>query len=255
MSFFRFDNLQFDYEPFPIGYQRDVVNPEFYERMVAAWPAQEHFCYMPALGLKYSLSERNHPDEYSRVVKSDPVWNAVWQEIKSTDFIDRVIEGLRKQHIDLGIPPQSRFGDLKQRSLTELLWLRLSRRKASRLRSRFEFSMMPSTGGCIKPHTDAPQKLITLVYSIVTAGKWNPAWGGGTDVLRVKESRHSFNHVNRQAEFSEVDVIKTFEFVPNQLVVFVKTFNSWHAVRPMTGDTPHAMRRTLTINIEASSDF
>ena len=114
--------------------------------------------------------------------------------------------------------------------------------------------MMPSTGGCIKPHTDSPQKLITLVYSIVSSGEWKPEWGGGTDVLRVKEPRNSFNHVNRQAEFAEVDVIKTFEFVPNQLVVFVKTFNSWHAVRPMTGENPPAMRRTLTINIESTSD-
>jgi hypothetical protein len=33
--------------------------------------------------------------------------------------------------------------------------------------------------------------------------------------------------------------------------MFVKTFNSWHSVRPMTGAGSEAMRRTLTINIEA----
>jgi hypothetical protein len=31
----------------------------------------------------------------------------------------------------------------------------------------------------------------------------------------------------------------------------VKTFNSWHSVRPMTGIGSDALRRTLTINIEA----
>jgi len=33
-------------------------------------------------------------------------------------------------------------------------------------------------------------------------------------------------------------------------VIFVRTFNSWHSVPPMTGKGSGAMRRTLTINIE-----
>ena len=35
---------------------------------------------------------------------------------------------------------------------------------------------------------------------------------------------------------------------PNQAVLFVKTFNSLHCVRPMTGPA-EAMRRTLTVNL------
>ena len=48
-----------------------------------------------------------------------------------------------------------------------------------------------------------------------------------------------------------MNVIDTYEFSPNQAVMFIKTFNSWHSVRPMTGKGTDAMRRTLTINIEA----
>ena len=48
-----------------------------------------------------------------------------------------------------------------------------------------------------------------------------------------------------------MDVIDTFEFTPNQGVIFVKTFNSWHSVRPMTGKGSKLMRKTLTINIES----
>ena len=36
----------------------------------------------------------------------------------------------------------------------------------------------------------------------------------------------------------------------NQAVMFVRTFNSWHSVRPMLGTGSPAMRRSLTINIE-----
>ena len=47
----------------------------------------------------------------------------------------------------------------------------------------------------------------------------------------------------------EVEKLRTFAFLPNQCVIFVKTFNSLHGVPPMTGP-PGVMRRTLTINIE-----
>jgi hypothetical protein len=46
-------------------------------------------------------------------------------------------------------------------------------------------------------------------------------------------------------------VLDTFEFTPNQVVLFVKTFNSWHSVRPMTANGSSLMRKTLTSNIEA----
>jgi len=40
-----------------------------------------------------------------------------------------------------------------------------------------------------------------------------------------------------------MEVLDTFEFTPNQVVVFVKTFNSWHSVRPMTGAGSPLMRK------------
>jgi len=57
--------------------------------------------------------------------------------------------------------------------------------------------------------------------------------------------------MNRQAGFEEMEVLDTFPFTPNQAVLFIKTFNSWHSVRPMRGNGSKAMRKTLTINIEA----
>jgi hypothetical protein len=53
--------------------------------------------------------------------------------------------------------------------------------------------------------------------------------------------------------FEEVEVLHTFEFLPNQCVLFVKTFNSLHSVRPMAVPGPRRMRRTLTVNIEADA--
>jgi hypothetical protein len=118
------------------------------------------------------------------------------------------------------------------------------------LRSRFEFSMLPADGGYVTPHTDTPRKVITLVVSMVNNGEWDPGFGGGTEVDRSKDYQHAFNWQNEQLSFDEIEPLHTFEFGPNQCVIFVKTFNSLHCVRPMTGIGSQAMRRTLTINIE-----
>jgi hypothetical protein len=250
MNIFSFDHLVFDYEPFPIGHKSPFVSDRFYNEMLAAWPDAEQFAYLPELGRKYSLSERNNPGQYRRLVRSNPIWNAVWREIKHPHFIDRVVDELKRAHIDLGLSRCNERGRVAGHAARQLLSKCLSAFSATRIRSRFEFSMMPSVGGCIKPHTDSPHKLITLVYSLTTPDRWQPAWGGGTDVLRMRDPHQSFNHINRQAEFEDVEVIRTYPFIPNQLVLFVKTFNSWHSVHPMSGTEPSQMRCTLTINIE-----
>nr|NIS42923.1 hypothetical protein [Desulfuromonadales bacterium] len=84
---------------------------------------------------------------------------------------------------------------------------------------------------------------------MVGEGEWNPEFGGGTEVMRPKDISKNYNFLNAQLSFEEVEKIKVFDFKPNQLVIFVKTFNSLHGVRPMTGHGSDLLRRTLTINI------
>src|SRR5256885_897092 len=55
------------------------------------------------------------------------------------------------------------------------------------LSARFEFSMLPANGGFIRPHTDSPHKIITLVVAMLNEGEWNPEFGGGTEVLRPRD--------------------------------------------------------------------
>lgn len=95
--------------------------------------------------------------------------------------------------------------------------------------------MLPADGGYVVPHTDQPSKLVTLVVSMTPPSEWDPNMGGGTDVNRPKRPELAFNQVNKIAEFEDMEVLNSFPFAPNQAVVFVKTFNSWHSVRPMSG--------------------
>jgi hypothetical protein len=136
-------------------------------------------------------------------------------------------------------------------SLRQRLLSLLSGRKEA-LSARFEFSAMPALGGNILPHTDSPQKIVTLVVSMRNAQEWIPSYGGGTEVMRPIDPSKSFNLQNRYLSFEEVETIREMPFESNQCVIFVKTFNSLHGVRPMTGPSG-LVRRTLTINIESGA--
>ena len=247
--FFSYNNLDFRYEPFPIGLAKPIMDPAQYQQFVDNYPPLELFKYIPKVGKKYSLSERFHSRQYKQFIESSPLWRELHRWIKSDDFIYGVLDALRQRHLDLGFrrPPS-----LAKRTLKRTKDLARGRfgRAASSLSSRFEFSMLPADGGSVTPHTDAPAKIVTLIISMIGNGEWDPAFGGGTDLNRPKDKSLVFNPMNLQAEFEEMQVLDTFEFTPNQAVIFVKTFNSWHSVRPMTGQGADAMRKTLTINIE-----
>jgi hypothetical protein len=252
---FNFQSPEFHYEPYPIGVIRGVFSPEHYDRMVREWPPLDKFAYMEVLGKKYSLSELNNGPAYHEYVRSSSIWGPVHDEIKSPAFINSVIDMLNKHHIDLGLAGRvsvvnDRPEERRLRWGNALSCLRTGVSNRLPLKSRFEFSMLPADGGNIKPHTDSPQKLITLVVAIVGEGEWDAACGGATAVLRATRSADHFNVLNRQIEFDQVEHLYDFPFEPNQCVIFVKTFNSLHTVYPMTGNGSGRMRQTLTINIE-----
>jgi hypothetical protein len=248
---FDFSNLRMRYEPFPIGLAKPLIEESLYRDLVRTYPDPGMFAYFPKVGHKYALSEKNNRDKYLEFIRTNPRWHELYEWVKTDAFIVAVMDALRVRHVDLGYHGRT---PLSKRVAKAARNLRRGavRWEAGGLSARFEFSMLPADGGCVIPHTDTPGKIVTLVISMAGEDEWNPAFGGGTDVNRHRDPALSFNHLNERAEFSDMEILETFEFSPNQAVVFVKTFNSWHSVRPMTGAGSGRMRRTLTINIEES---
>jgi hypothetical protein len=245
-----FDTVAFDYEPYPIGLAQNVFDPVTYAAMVDSFPTAEDFVAINKVGVKYSLSQVNNRRGYLRFISRHPVWQRLYDHVKSPAFIRDVLAMLCRHGIDLGLYEQT-FGERLRRRVRALKRGR-PMPHIPRLRSRFEFSAMPVMGGSIRPHTDDPAKIVTLVVSMLRPDEWRPKWGGGTSVVWPKDTTRSFNLENRYLDFDDVRTLRTFPFQPNQCVVFVKTSNSWHMVAPMTGTDPSAFRKTLTINIETN---
>jgi hypothetical protein len=251
--YFDYSSAQFRYEPFPIALARPIMKESLYKEFVDNFPPTDIFESFEAMGKrgrKFTLSEKENPKVYNDFVQNSPVWREFHRWIKSDDFCYGALAMLKEHFIDLGFKqkePMSRYVS----NLSAAVRGKFASRDIIPLRARFEFSALPSDGGSLPPHTDAPSKIVTMVVSMVKDGEWNPAFGGGTDVNQPKKIEHAYNQVNRLADFSDMDVAHTYEFTPNQAVIFVKTYNSWHSVRPMTGNDPTLLRRTLTVNIEA----
>lgn len=246
----RFDNIRFDYEPFPIGMARPCMDADTYRELVEAFPPMELFEHKPTKGEKYSLAQMNNGMKYRRYVRESAPWSRFHAYIKSPRFIAETLEMLKGHGLDLGFPSPG---------LAEQVYLKLRALKRGNpiphfpsLKARFEFSAMPITGGNILPHTDHRKKIITMVMPILRENEWNDSWGGGTSMVWPKDKTKIFNRVNNYLGFDDVTELKTFPFEPNQLLVFIKTNNSWHAVFPMTGNDRKILRKTLTINIESN---
>ncbi len=245
-----FQNIRFDYDPYPIGIARGALEPDFYEALISSFPDDKVFVSKDYHGVKLSLSQVNNRAGYYAHLSRSPAWKRFYDYVKGDAFIASTMAMLKSHNVDL---------DLSNTSLSERLIKRFKALKKGSpqphfptLRSRFEFSSMPITGGSIRPHTDASSKVVTMVIPMLRENEWQEEYGGGTSVVWPKDRSRSFNLVNGYLDFDEVDCVRTYPFEPNQCLVFVKTYNSWHAVWPMTGNDPTILRRTLTINIESS---
>lgn len=246
---FHLERLQLRYDPFPIGIAKPIFSEGAYADLLGSYPPIEQFTTLDKVGTKYTLSEKYNGRQYKHWIHDHPAWRDFHAWVKSRDFIETVFGILRERHIDLGIKldagPLTR-GVTRLRALLE----GGTALKVAHLSTRFEFSMLPAKGGCIRPHTDNPSKLVTLVVSMVDPVEWKPAYGGATEINRPKDPSRLFNRTNEQLGFDDVEKIDEYPFEPNQALLFVKTFNSWHCVRPMPVPDDELMRRTLTINIE-----
>jgi hypothetical protein len=262
---FSLEQARFVYDPFPMGVAKNVFDKDLYEDLVSTFPTVDKFAFKPTLGKKYSLSEGNNPAQYYEHLQKYPRWREFYQSIKTPAFVQSVLDVLKRNRIDLGLS-KNPVVSIDRFDSTWGLFDRVTHGRGNRartlmnrfsggrvpLKTRFEFSMLPADGGHIKPHTDAPNKLITLVIPMVREGEWNPEFGGSTDMLKPKDISFNYNHLNSYLEFDQVERGTRFPFEPNQCSIFIKTFNSWHAVYPMTGHGSPAMRRTVTLNIETA---
>lgn len=253
-----FSNAVFDYVPYPIGIATSVFEPRAFEELTSEFPPLELFRDVGNYGddgRKYGLSMAYHPDKYQAFLASNRVWGEFARYIASKAFVANVLETLNAHSLRLGLEKYP-VGDIPRavqlkHAVRSLVRLQPPREMRS-VRTRWEFSVLPGIGGASPPHTDHPSKVVTLVIPMCKPGEWQDSYGGGTSVVIPKDERKIFNQLNEPLEAKDVNLHKTFQFRPNQCLVFIKTYNSWHAVLPTTAPAEQSWRRSVNVNLVLS---
>jgi len=206
-------------DPYRAGVAAPVMEPALYRELADSYPLESKAGFETlggGFGGKLSLSEKFNRGAYLKFIRSSRPWWEFYRYIKSQTFYEETMAAL-------GLD------------------------RSGMLSARFEFSSIEAQGGYIKPHTDIPSKIVTLVIPMVHPGLWMPEWGGGTDILRPLDPTTPLR--DYQCDRSQFERVWTAEFLPNQAAVFVKSEQSWHSVGPLCGPSG-VYRRSLTVNIE-----
>jgi 2-polyprenyl-3-methyl-5-hydroxy-6-metoxy-1,4-benzoquinol methylase len=206
------------HDPYVVGGATDVLAPEVYAQLTAAFPPLAIF---DAGTKKRALSEVHAAEAYHAFLAQTPIWARFHAMVKAPGFVEQLFTVLRPLGFDL--PTAGAFT------------------------SRFEFSRLPADGGGLLPHTDIPSKVVTIVLPMRGPNDaWQDAWGGGTAILRPRDP--AATHRDYQADPAAFETVTTYPYAANQAVVFMKTAASWHSVT--CGGTAGLWRKTVTINVE-----
>lgn len=251
-------NAQFDYVPYPIGIATPAFDPKVYDELTSNFPPLELFKDVGNYGddgRKYGLSMAYNPDKFKAFVASNAAWGRFAKHVTSKEFVAEVLQALNSHSLRLGLEKYP-VGEIPKSVQLKRAARSLARleppREMKSIKTRWEFSILPGIGGASPPHTDHPSKVITLVMAMCKPGEWKDEYGGGTSVVIPKDERKIFNTLNEPLEAKEVNVHKTFHFRPNQCLVFIRTYNSWHAVLPTTAPQETNWRRSVNVNLVLS---
>ena len=240
------DNIS--YIPYPHAVIEQFFDPELFQRLRASFPEFDLAQVKNELGVKSSLSPVNNPVNYYAYLSHHREWKAFNDEIKQGIFIQAIMEQLKAHGVDLRCSQYIKGLGLRSDIVNALKQLKQG--KLPRwISSRFEFSMMPVNGGSILPHTDHPNKILTIVVGFNEDDELDDIESAELKLCEAVDPSKSYNIANNYLSFDDVNVVKKVLPTPNRAVLFIKTHNSLHCVGPMRGPEG-ALRKTITINIE-----
>lgn len=202
--------------PYPWLNPAGLLTEEGYRRLVATAPPVEIFD--PVFGKSRKHGQQSH-DRYALEWKDDlqvsPEWRAFIGELRGPVYREFLSRIIGHDAFDL----------------------------------RFHWHYTPN--GCsVSPHCDAVWKLGSHIFYLNTADDWRPGWGGETQVL---DDGGRFSPRSAPA-FEDFDRALSSESIGNRSLLFVRSGNSWHGVRPI--DCPDgALRRVFIVVINRNSPW
>jgi hypothetical protein len=227
------------YHPFCHFQVEDYLPSKMYQSLLESFPEQRWFSETIE-GDKNRLHSLYSAGIVRELCRQYPVWRDFMDFLSSQVFLNDLYQFVRGGLI------KSR-GLLNSRPWCEAaIYHPFMPIVKQPVQMQFEFSRLPR-GSFVPPHTDAPDKLVSLLLYFPDP-EWRENYGGNTDFYRPKRSDLEYNWDNRRVPVEELVPFHSSPFTPNRLVGFLKSRNSYHGVLPIT--CPDGMaRNSLNINV------
>jgi 2OG-Fe(II) oxygenase superfamily len=231
--------MDISYDPFCHFQVEHYLPPKMYQSLLESFPERKWF-QETVEGDKNRLHSLYSADIVREFRQQYPVWRDFMDFLSSQAFLNDLYNFVRR-----GLVNSRGFWNSRP-------WCEVANHNPftslvnQPIRMQFEFSRLPR-GSFVPPHTDAPDKLVSLLLYFPDPA-WREHYGGNTDFYRPKRSELEHNWDNRRVPVEELVPFHSSRFAPNRLVGFLKSENSYHGVNPIT--CPDGMaRNSLNINV------
>jgi len=220
-----------------------------YKKLCDSFPGEEWFEDIIE-GNKKRINSRRSRAIFEKFCATHPEWQQLFDQLNAKPFVESLYQLLKEPLRTIRGPIGGRAWRLDSGADNDAEQGPDALSAADRLKRRavmnFEFSRL-ETGSNVPPHTDAPEKLATLILYFATP-EWREEWGGGTLFYVPKDKALMRNWHNRRVPFDEATPVLNNEFVPNRLFIFTKSEDSLHGL-PDISCPPDIARNSVNINL------
>ena len=237
------DKKKIFYDPYPHVLCSNAFDEEFYENLCLEFPEEmtfERFDFDKNNLLKqkkYVINEKS--SSFKKIINKKKNLEKLYTYLSSQLFEDRILTLLEKNSIRLK-------NNNSYRNIIKKIINKIKNKK----KFGFEFSMISTNGGFIKPHTDGADKLISFVIPIINNKNISEIINSGTNILKTSNDKYKYNLLNSTVPYEFTEVVREIPFDRNQIFFFIKTHNSLHSVGPMQNlKNENLMRKSINFFI------
>lgn len=235
-------NCKIFYDPYPHALFQNVFDSKFYNSLCDEFPREikfDRFDFDKQNNLKQKKFVLNDDSNlFNSIIKKKPNLKKLYNFLSSEQFQNIIFEILEQNSIKL------------QKSYEKSLLKQMYNKFKNKKKFGFEFSMISTDGGFIKPHTDGADKLISFVMPIIENDNISKIPNSGTNILKTNNDNYKYNLLNSTVPFEVTEVVREIPFDKNQIFLFVKTHNSLHSVGPMKDlNEKNLMRKSINFFI------
>lgn len=225
----RVSQQEVETDPFPCMFINDVFPSDYYQQMLRHFPGNNQV--YPLSQLPNRVSKNAYQERHATLLNCESLaglnavdsafWSAFTEALFSKPFVDAFLRKFAPYCTNRFAQVESKVGSVRIKSDALLV--------------------LDKTNYAIGPHTDLPQRLLSMLFYLPHD---KSLIRYGTSFYKPKDRSFSCK-TGIHHKFEPFDRIGSAPFIPNSVLIFARTNQSFHGVEPIKEE---GVERRLLIN-------